>query len=117
MKLDVPTRNLESYFLSVVERARAASVATSGATASPSVAPHLRGAEPAAPETSGPSVLERLIATSPSPPSSSPSSLAPESRSSGAQPIPPAAAGGASIPEESRVNEALKALVNPEDPK
>lgn len=65
IKIDTPTQNLESYFLGVVERARSAAAATSGATSGARVAEYLRGdAETAAPAPD--KVLERL--TLPQPP-------------------------------------------------
>ena len=58
VRIDTPTQNLESYFLDVVQRARA-SAETSGATSGNRVAAYLRGdAQPAA----GPKILERLAA-------------------------------------------------------
>jgi ABC-2 type transport system ATP-binding protein len=42
VRVAVPTQNLEGYFLSVVRRARAASVPTSGAATSGAVAPYLK---------------------------------------------------------------------------
>ena len=62
VRLDVPTQNLESYFLSVVQRARAAETKTSGATSGNTVAEYLRGSMPAA--SSG-KVLERLMESDP----------------------------------------------------
>jgi ABC-2 type transport system ATP-binding protein len=43
VRIDTPTQNLESYFLGVVERARAAAQQTSGATSGSRVADYLRG--------------------------------------------------------------------------
>ena len=62
VRLDVPTQNLESYFLSVVQRARAAETKTSGATSGNTVAEYLRGTMPAA---SSEKVLERLMESDP----------------------------------------------------
>ena len=62
VRLDVPTQNLESYFLSVVQRARAGDTKTSGATSGNVVADYLRGAMPAA---SSEKVLERLMESAP----------------------------------------------------
>lgn len=58
VKLDNPTQNLESFFLSVVERARAAAAETSGATSGHRIAEYLR----AEAETKPPAekILERL---------------------------------------------------------
>jgi ABC-2 type transport system ATP-binding protein len=57
----VPSRNLESYFLAVVERARAAAATTSGATASAAVAPYLQGPQPAFRERDADRILERFV--------------------------------------------------------
>lgn len=43
VRVDSPTQNLESYFLSVVQRARAAEAKTSGATSGGRVAAYLKG--------------------------------------------------------------------------
>jgi len=43
VRIDTPTQNLESYFLGVVEKARASEAETSGATSGSKVAPYLRG--------------------------------------------------------------------------
>jgi ABC-2 type transport system ATP-binding protein len=63
VRVDTPTQNLESYFLSVVERARASAQETSGATSGSQVAAYLRG------EAEGQSqpdrILERLSAPAP----------------------------------------------------
>jgi hypothetical protein len=55
--VDNPTQNLESYFLDVVQRARAAAHETSGAQSGARVAEYLRGTE-ARPATD--KVLEKL---------------------------------------------------------
>src|SRR5688572_4844001 len=58
VRIDTPTQNLESYFLDVVQRARA-SAETSGATSGNRVAAYLRGdAEPASAASAR--ILERL---------------------------------------------------------
>ena len=56
--IDVPTQNLESYFLGVVQRAKQAEAQTSGATSGNRVAAYLRGDADAAPERER--ILERL---------------------------------------------------------
>lgn len=56
IRVDNPTQNLESYFLEVVEKARATASETSGATSGQKVAAYLRGDEPAAADR----ILERL---------------------------------------------------------
>jgi ABC-2 type transport system ATP-binding protein len=66
IRVDSPTQNLESYFLSVVQRARAAEAKTSGATSGGRVAAYLKGDAEARTET-GESVLERLAMPSAAP--------------------------------------------------
>jgi ABC-2 type transport system ATP-binding protein len=60
IRIDNPTQNLESYFLDVVQKARAAAEQTSGATSGHSVAEYLRGEGETKPGTDR--VLERLTA-------------------------------------------------------
>jgi hypothetical protein len=60
VRVDTPTRNLESYFLSVVEQARSAEQETSGATSGSKVAAYLRGEAEGTAHTDR--VLERLAA-------------------------------------------------------
>ena len=61
IQLDNPTQNLESYFLGVVNRARASEQNTSGATSGSQVAEYLRGsAEDGAQQQAR--VLDRLVA-------------------------------------------------------
>src|SRR5437899_1227080 len=57
VRIDTPTQNLESYFLRVVEKARASETETSGATSGSKVAAYLRGGA----EASSPAdrILER----------------------------------------------------------
>ena len=76
VRVETPTQNLESYFLGVVSRARAAAQTTSGATAGNRVAEYLR---PAADTAAASKVLERLTQ---SPPVASPATPA-------SQPIQP----------------------------
>lgn len=59
VRVDVPTQNLESYFLSVVKKARQNEQHTSGATSGSHVADYLAGQE-TAPQTD--KILERLAA-------------------------------------------------------
>jgi ABC-2 type transport system ATP-binding protein len=66
VRVDVPTQDLESYFLGVVERARAAEAHTSGATSGGRVAEYLRG-EAEEPATQAEKVLERLAEAAPAP--------------------------------------------------
>jgi ABC-2 type transport system ATP-binding protein len=58
VRVDTPTQNLESYFLSVVQTARRAAAETSGATSGARVAAYLRGEGEAQP--SAEKLLERL---------------------------------------------------------
>jgi len=58
VKIDNPTQNLESYFLDVVQRARQAAAATSGATSGHLIAEYLRGDAEGKPSTDR--ILERL---------------------------------------------------------
>ena len=62
VRIDTPTQNLESYFLEVVQRARA-SAETSGATSGNRVAAYLRG--DASPAATSAKILERLAAPAP----------------------------------------------------
>jgi len=55
IRVDTPTQNLESYFLSVVQRARQNEVQTSGATSGHQVAAYLRG------EAEGVDVSKRVL--------------------------------------------------------
>ncbi len=66
IRVDSPTQNLESYFLSVVQRARAAEAKTSGATSGGRVAAYLKGDAEAHAEA-GENVLERLAMPSAAP--------------------------------------------------
>src|ERR1700722_187251 len=65
IKIDNPTQNLESYFLDVVQKARAAAEQTSGATSGHQVAAYLRG--DAEGKASTEKVLARLSAPPPAP--------------------------------------------------
>jgi ABC-2 type transport system ATP-binding protein len=67
IRIDNPTQNLESYFLGVVQRARA-EAETSGATSGNRVAAYLQGdaeASTVQAETQTAKVLDRLVATAP----------------------------------------------------
>ncbi|PYM12695.1 MAG: ABC transporter ATP-binding protein [Verrucomicrobia bacterium] len=55
VRIDTPTQNLESYFLGVVEKARASEAETSGATSGSRVAAYLRG------DAEAPSPSERIL--------------------------------------------------------
>jgi ABC-2 type transport system ATP-binding protein len=58
--VDTPTQNLESYFLAVVEKARAQAAETSGAMGGAKVAEYLKGGVEATPATE--KILERFTA-------------------------------------------------------
>jgi hypothetical protein len=58
VRVDNPTQNLESYFLDVVQKARAAAAETSGAQSGARVAEYLRGGMEARPAAD--KVLEKL---------------------------------------------------------
>ena len=60
VQVDNPTQNLESYFLSVVEKAKQNSAETSGATSGARVAAYLRGDGDIKPSTE--KILERFTA-------------------------------------------------------
>ncbi len=64
IQLDNPTQNLESYFLGVVNRARASEQNTSGATSGSQVAEYLRGGAEAGAQQQA-RVLDRLVAAAP----------------------------------------------------
>jgi len=55
VRIDTPTQNLESYFLGVVQKARASAEETSGATSGSRVAEYLRG------EAEAPSQAEKIL--------------------------------------------------------
>jgi ABC-2 type transport system ATP-binding protein len=61
VRIDTPTQNLESYFLDVVEKARARAADTSGAVGGAKVAAYLKGDPAAKPATE--KILERFTAS------------------------------------------------------
>ncbi len=65
VRVETPTQNLESYFISVVNRARASTQSTSGATAGNRVAAYLQAT--ASVPSAGEKVLERLTEIAPPP--------------------------------------------------
>ena len=75
MKLDNPSQNLESYFLGVVNRARA-SEQTAGATSGNQVAEYLRGGAEAGAQQQA-RVLDRLVAAAPVAEAPSPTVIVP----------------------------------------
>ncbi len=80
VRVENPTQNLESYFLGVVQRAKAQAEQTSGATSGNRVAAYLQGDGATASQSAR--VLERLAAPTP----------APVSQSAEAAPVPVASA-------------------------
>ncbi len=74
VRVDNPTQNLESYFLEVVQKARAAQE-TSGAQSGARVAAYLRGTETAAVASQSNKVLDRLAAPVPAAPAPAPTSV------------------------------------------
>jgi ABC-2 type transport system ATP-binding protein len=62
VRIDTPTQNLESYFLAVVEKARAQAQQTSGATGGAKVASYLKGDSAAEQRPATNKVLERFTA-------------------------------------------------------
>jgi len=66
VRVDTPTQNLESYFLDVVEKARAQSTETSGAVGGAKVAAYLKGDSAASPASE--KILERFTAPAASAP-------------------------------------------------
>src|SRR5688500_5600484 len=112
IRIDNPTQNLESYFLDVVQRARASSAETSGATSGHQVAAYLRGG--AETKSTSDRLLERLAAPTAQPqpltevPMPSVDAAKLESLTRASEPVAPA-------PEEkpadlSQANEKLKSL-------
>ena len=121
--IDNPTQNLESYFLSVVEKAKKNAAETSGATSGGQVAAYLRGnAADAAPEANR--ILERLTSPPPTAPATPPVVAEPEpgvdrkKLDALAKPSVPAAPAPVSAPAEpakpadlSKANEKLSSLL------
>jgi ABC-2 type transport system ATP-binding protein len=67
VQVEVPTQNLEGYFLNVVKRAKQAEAQTSGATSGNKVAAYLRGDETTQ-QVVGDKILDRLVQAQPSAP-------------------------------------------------
>src|SRR5258706_11808857 len=63
VRVDTPTQNLESYFLDVVEKARASAAETSGSVGGAKVAAYLKGDGGNAPASE--KILERFTAPVP----------------------------------------------------
>jgi hypothetical protein len=121
VQIDVPTQNLESYFLGVVARARAGQAHTSGALAGGEVAPYLRGEAEQA--SAGQRVLERLTQVPPKERPPTPAAPAQpvtdEARLAGltqppaATPASPPAPPPAPPVDLSKANEKLSSLTGP----
>lgn len=128
VQVDNPTQNLESYFLDVVSRARAASAETSGATSGNKVAEYLRGDEEQVADDPTRRVLERLTESKhkqPSPPVAQPQSPAVDQSKLSAlgkqTPVQPApekpAVGPSPAADRSKANEKLSGLLGGKEPK
>jgi len=123
VEVETPTRNLESYFLEVVRKARESMSETSGATSGSTVAAYLRGDAEAAPPAD--KILERLtVPTAPepaaaaAPPASEP--RLDEARLEGlAKPAAPRPSVTVSVPappaDLGKANEKLSALLGKKD--
>jgi ABC-2 type transport system ATP-binding protein len=120
VRVDNPTQNLESYFLDVVQKARAAAHETSGAQSGATVAPYLRAGVEGKPATD--KILEKLslpqpaAESKPAPPPAAPNvdDKKLEALAQAGQPVP---AKSASEPETkpadlSKADEKLSALLN-----
>lgn len=128
VRVDNPTQNLESYFLDVVSRARAASAETSGATSGNKVAEYLRGEGEQAADDPTRKVLERLTesktkqATAPVAQPQSPevdqSKLSALGKQTPAQPTPekPAVEPSPAV-DLSKANDKLSGLLGGKKPK
>ncbi len=68
IRLDTPTQNLESYFLGIVQRAKANEATTSGATSGNRVAAYLQGEAEGSARSQSERILERLSRSSDSVP-------------------------------------------------
>jgi ABC-2 type transport system ATP-binding protein len=123
VRVDTPTQNLESYFLDVVEKARAQSAETSGAVGGAKVAAYLKGDEEAAPASE--KILERftapatvtptvqLVNAAPTQPAVDESKLASLAKASEPVPVPkPDAAAKPTTPADlDKANEKLSSLL------
>lgn len=126
VRLDHPTQNLESYFLGVVERARAQGATSSGATSGNQVAEFIRGGAEAAASQSD-RVLERLtrpsaaaqpeVAVKAPEPKVDTAKLASLTKSETApQPEPPVEAAPKPAADLSKANEKLSGLLGGKKP-
>jgi ABC-2 type transport system ATP-binding protein len=123
VRIDIPTQNLENYFLQVVQNARRAAAETSGATSGARVAAYLRGNAEGKPATE--KILERLTApqpASPQAPVTAPEEtvdqkkLAALAKPTEATPVAPASTTEpGKAPELEKANEKLSALLGKKD--
>ena len=123
IQLDNPTQNLESYFLGVVNRARASEQSTSGATSGSQVAEYLRGGAEASAQQQA-RVLDRLVAAAPVAETPSPVVVVPTAAEVEAQkklaalaaptpaaPEPKVEAAAKPVLDEAKANEKLASLL------
>jgi ABC-2 type transport system ATP-binding protein len=125
VEVETPTRNLESYFLEVVRKARENLSDTSGATSGSTVAAYLRGDAEAAPPSD--KILERLTIPTAPPPVAPAAPAAPlpavdEARlETLAKPVPPRPSVTVSVPappvDLGKADEKLSALLKKNEPK
>jgi ABC-2 type transport system ATP-binding protein len=122
VRVDTPTQNLESYFLSVVQKAKQTEAETSGATSGNKVAAYLRG-DADTPAAQADKILERL--TTPAAPALAPSpkemkpvetvdhgKLAELTKAAPAAPVPPAQVASRAKEENlEKANEKLASLL------
>ena len=126
VRVDTPTQNLESYFLDVVEKARAQSAETSGAVGGAKVAEYLKGDGGTAPASE--KILERFTAAAvtlkdepvfiaPSTPAVNEGKLASLTQSAPAAPaVPEESAAPAKPADLDKANEKLSSLLGGKKP-
>ena len=107
IQLDNPTQNLESYFLGVVNRARASEQNTSGATSGSQVAEYLRGSAEAGAQQQA-RVLDRLVAAAPAAEAPAPVVVVPTAAAVESQKKLAALAAPAAAAPEPKVEVAVK---------
>ncbi len=110
IRLDNPTQNLESYFLGVVNRARA-SEQTAGATSGNQVAEYLRGGAEAGAQQQA-RVLDRLVAAAPAAEAPAPVVMVPTTAEVEAQKKLAALAAPAAAGAEPKVEIAAKPVLD-----
>lgn len=111
IQLDNPTQNLESYFLGVVNRARASEQNTSGATSGSQVAEYLRGSAEAGAQQQA-RILDRLVASTPKEETPAPVVVVPTAAEVEAQHKLAALAVPTPVAPEPKVEVAAQALVD-----